>query len=788
MNLLTRLTVLATATAATLPVVLSADPGPAHAAAKALPDLTTLGVTADRTTVAEGGLITVRHRLANKGKAPAAASTTRFYLTRDVAGSQAARRTSTSNPRSAPADILLSGSRAMPKVKPGARSKAAAVSVGVPVGTAPGTYRLLACADDRGVVREKVEYNDCTPAPTTIRVTAAPGTDRMQLPSYADTAPWLPTEQLSLTYIKSMCRRTVPAATMTPATAIARLKGTLTAAGGRDVLTRLARSGLADDAAEAQQLATQGLLRNSPGLALAGLLRAHDLEPRIGNHLINAAAIAVGLGRPNEALALLDGAVPLDLRRGAMGINPQYDALVVRGEALVMTGRPALARPLFQAVRVAEPRLSEADAGLATVEACSGKDALAARYVRRSRQRDQRPKPAAEDPTKPEPTRPAPDLDLSHGKSTQLRPVTIPDTPTDGVFLAPTYQAIDQGFQAEIQTSLDQSDQLQERLDGTADLLTQAERDRRDALLADSAMALDSKELDDLDQRLTTKIRLMADLRDAFFGGPGHEQDATVLQLSKESADACQGVPDSETCYQQTMTSKCRPALSHTHAQWRTLLGEAHTVGEEYVALASRRVSAYASNLSDDAAHDLALLQVTELERIVYSRIVEAAMSLTGLEKTWAQTCVIEPDPAPEPEVPGVPKPASEGPCPELLRSTTFNLELGVSKIKVNCDKITQTFDSEVVPWLSAFVDLTWDIRTGQFTAFAGSKGQLKLGSVLDVTFKSGVYITSDGHGGIKDVGWRVGPSGRVKQGIADYLIKKDEIDISFLAPFRTTP
>jgi hypothetical protein len=676
----------------------------------------------------------------------------------------------------------------MPRLKPKAKSKPASVGVGVPVGTAPGVYRLLACADDRGAVREKTEYDDCTPASTAIRVTAAPGTDQMRLPSYADTSPWLPTEQLSLVYIKSMCRRTVPAQGMTPATAITRLKATLTAAGGRDVLTRLARSGLTDDAAEAQQLATQGLLRNSPGLALAGLLRAHDLEPRVGNHLINAAAVAVGMGRPNEALALLDGAVPLDLRRGAMGINPQYDALVVRGEALVMTGRPALARPLFQAVRVAEPRLSEADAGLATVEACSGKDALAARYVRRSRQRDQRSKPAAEDPTKPEPARPAPDLDLSHGRSTQLRPVSIPDTPTDGVFLAPTYQAIDQGFQAEIQATLDQGDQLQERLDGTDDLLTQAERDRRDAIIADGATALDSPQLDELEQRLTTKIKLMAGLRDEFFGGPGHEQGATVLQLSNESAEACQGVPDSESCYQQTMTSKCRPALSRTHAQWRTLLGEAHTVGEEYVALASRRVSAYASNLADDAAHDLALLGVTELERITYSRIVEAAMVFTGLEKTWAQTCVIEPGPAPEPEIPGVPKPASEGPCPELLRTTTFTLELGVSKLKVNCDKITQSFSQDAIPWLSAFEDLTWDLRTGQFTAFAGAKGQVKIGNVLDLSFKSGIYLTSDGHGGIKDVGWRVGPSARVTQGIADYLVKKDEIDISFLAPFRTTP
>ena len=145
-------------------------------------------------------------------------------------------------------------------------------------------------------------------------------------------------------------------------------------------------------------------------------------------------------------------------------------------------------------------------------------------------------------------------------------------------------------------------------------------------------------------------------------------------------------------------------------------------------------------------------------------------------------------DPLPAPPVQGVPAPASEGPCPELLKSTTFALDLGVSKLEVNCDKITQSFSQEGFPLVSAFEDLTWDLRTGQFTVFAGAKGALKIGDAVDLGFKSGIYMTSDGHGGIKDVGWRVGPSAKLTHGIAEYTVSESEVDISFLSAFRTLP
>jgi hypothetical protein len=280
----------------------------------------------------------------------------------------------------------------------------------------------------------------------------------------------------------------------------------------------------------------------------------------------------------------------------------------------------------------------------------------------------------------------------------------------------------------------------------------------------------------------------MADLRDDFFGGPGHEDTATVRVLSDEAAKSCVGKPDTEGCYHDAFRATCRPELSRVHTQWRGLLGEAQTVAEEYVAAQSRLVSAYAANLSDDAAHDMVLLGITTLERTTYSRLVETAMIFTGLETTWQDDCVDEPDPYTPPPPVTAPAPDAYGPCPELLRSTTFTLDLGVSKIAVNCDSITQSFEAEAFPWVSAFADLTWDLRSGQLTVFAGSKGAVKIGNVLDLSFKSGVYLTSDGKGGIKDVGIRTNPSAELSQGIASYGAASDQVDFSFLAPFREDP
>jgi subtilase family serine protease len=92
----------------------------------------------------------------NVGAANAGASTTRYYLSLDTIRDAG--------------DILLSGTRAIPPLTPGA-SSTDTVTVVIPSGTAAGTYYLLACADDLGVVTETNESNNCVASTRTTQLT-----------------------------------------------------------------------------------------------------------------------------------------------------------------------------------------------------------------------------------------------------------------------------------------------------------------------------------------------------------------------------------------------------------------------------------------------------------------------------------------------------------------------------------------------------------------------------------------------------------------------------------------
>jgi subtilase family serine protease len=94
----------------------------------------------------------------NQGTAPAGTSTTRYYLSLDTLKSTS--------------DVLLTGTRTVGPLGPGATS-AGTVPVTVPVTTVLGTYFLLACADNLGVVAESNETNNCVASAGQVLVTAA---------------------------------------------------------------------------------------------------------------------------------------------------------------------------------------------------------------------------------------------------------------------------------------------------------------------------------------------------------------------------------------------------------------------------------------------------------------------------------------------------------------------------------------------------------------------------------------------------------------------------------------
>jgi len=120
-----------------------------------LPDLVETAVTNPPVAARPGTSFAVTDTARNQGILAAGASTTRYYLSTDAL-------------RSAN-DVLMTGTRAVPALAPGAISTAT-TTVTIPAATAPGTYFLLACSDDAKVVAEGDETNNCRASAATVTV------------------------------------------------------------------------------------------------------------------------------------------------------------------------------------------------------------------------------------------------------------------------------------------------------------------------------------------------------------------------------------------------------------------------------------------------------------------------------------------------------------------------------------------------------------------------------------------------------------------------------------------
>jgi subtilase family serine protease len=108
---------------------------------------------------APGQTFAVTDALQNRGQAASGTSTTRYYLSLDTVKSTS--------------DILLGGTHAVHGMDPGA-SHTATANVTIPTTTPPGSYFVLACADDKAVVSETNETNNCLASATAAVTVARP--------------------------------------------------------------------------------------------------------------------------------------------------------------------------------------------------------------------------------------------------------------------------------------------------------------------------------------------------------------------------------------------------------------------------------------------------------------------------------------------------------------------------------------------------------------------------------------------------------------------------------------
>jgi subtilase family serine protease len=122
------------------------------------PDLVTVAVSAPPATAAPGTSFKVTDTVQNVSIISSGSSTTRYYLSLD--GEKSAD------------DVLITATRFVASLAPGASSTASR-TITIPSLTAPGVYRLLACADDLEKVMESNEGNNCRASEETLTIPTA---------------------------------------------------------------------------------------------------------------------------------------------------------------------------------------------------------------------------------------------------------------------------------------------------------------------------------------------------------------------------------------------------------------------------------------------------------------------------------------------------------------------------------------------------------------------------------------------------------------------------------------
>ena len=123
------------------------------------PDLTETVLNNPPLSAVAGSSFSVTDTVKNQGKASSTVNSfTSYYLSQDTTKEVG--------------DIPLTGSRQVPPLRIN-RTNRGTVTVTIPSGTAPGSYYLLACADDTNVIAESNETNNCVASSSKVTVNSA---------------------------------------------------------------------------------------------------------------------------------------------------------------------------------------------------------------------------------------------------------------------------------------------------------------------------------------------------------------------------------------------------------------------------------------------------------------------------------------------------------------------------------------------------------------------------------------------------------------------------------------
>jgi tetratricopeptide (TPR) repeat protein len=498
----------------------------------------------------------------------------------------------------------------------------------------------------------------------------------------------------------------------------------------------------------AHEVAVAALLGGSPRLALAGLLVANDLDPGDRMNLVNAAAPLAMLGKPADAIALINHA---DKMRGTlpavMGVSGKAVLENNRGYAYAkLKDHPASIKALKKAL-VASPAMAEANTNLAAELVCAGRNAEALKYLRAGAARSKvtyvspvvggAAAIADQVPTVPIASQVA---DLSAGQDGTLPSFVTPSSASAWVAFHPQVAAMNNAVSAALGQAMDER---------TAAL------EQTKQLKASPATTLRASSFANLVNTSHAEPELIALHETALAAIKEADTVATnhwAVAVPAKSME-CQQTNNYETCFEEW----CKPATASANGSFNSAFTGAERTMRAYWRVAGKRETGLAANLSQPSWHTVAMSDVRSHAAQEFGALIPPMQIWTGGLKFFEKPCVTGSEQPPA--AAGSPTVASPGMCPEALQgySGSFGTEIkGVDvSVSVSCSSAEIEVSQGVAgtgDLISVFGKGERDFKTDSTTIVVGAKGD----AFGLATGQSGLYITT-GKDGITDYGWRVG-------------------------------
>jgi tetratricopeptide (TPR) repeat protein len=578
--------------------------------------------------------------------------------------------------------------------------------------------------------------------------------------------------------------------------ALTHAQAAATCGGAGKVLAKLRRGPALRSEGAAHGFAVASELAGSPRLALAGLLAAERLEPGERMNLVNAAEPLAMLGKPADAVALLEHAAKM---RGslpeAMGLPGAAVLEDNLGYAESKLKDHAAAIVALRKALVAAPAMAEANSNLGTELVCAGRADEGLHYLRAGLARNKLDYVSVTEasgglnellPSVPIASEVA---DLSAGEDGVLPTFAEPSTPSQWVAFHPTVGAMnaaDSAESAKVDATRAAALPVAQALPGSI-----ATKDRSSSLEELVNTSLDEPEIKSLHDTA------LLDLKAADKITNDHWAVAVPAKFNE-----CLSQPDPQACF----TPWCQQTTASAQGSFNAAYSAADSAMRQYWRIAGRRETGLAANESDQSWNEVAMSDARSHADIAFGLLLSTLQNWVGPLKFFESSCVegAAPPPAAAEGTPSVPGP---GACPPALAALSGSFKDSIeippsagdgkpSKIdiglKVSCSKAEIELSQKVAgtgELISLFGKGEQDFKNDTTTIVVGEKG-----SILGLaTGQSGFYVTA-GKKGIEDFGWRVGaggsadPFGGLSKGTVSAKVWGGTENISFVGAIDYIP